>query len=223
MAVHMDHDRFGLGTFYDPQYAGLLGGQQPPPEVGSYPDAGFQYNQTWGPVGSSSQECQWPAMEASQGMDQLTYDDPDQREFNEVHTAPFSHLPLPLPYDGFVGPHNHGNVGYGGPPRNSKRPICEVYGDDDADDSYSSVQMPASKRQRQTSEPNPQGTAAIGRRMQPKPLKKRKIVKRPARKDRIQGTKGAEHNPKGMTRISPDGRLEWRETEESNWGTSHSH
>lgn len=192
------------------------------PEVEPHPDFGLQYGQTWGSVGTSRQARQWPDLEASRVMDRSIYEDHHQRELGGGPASPFSHPSLPLPYDGFASPQNRDNVEYYGPPQGIKRPRSEVDGDDDEEELDSSVQVPAGKRQRRTSGIHPQNTAPTRRVKQFKAEKKLKAISRPARKDRVQGTKGAEHNPKGMTRINPHGQLEWQEAEESDWGTSYS-
>lgn len=223
MAVNMDQNRVNPGNFFYPQYYGHQDVQQPIPEAEPYLDTGLQYSQAWGPVGSSRHTYQWSEFEAPRAMDRSFYEHHHQRELGGGPASPFLHQSIHLPYAGFVGPQDHDDTGNYGPPQNIKRPRSEVDGDDSEKHFESPLDVPASKRQKRRSGTDPHNAEPTRSSQQPRPTKKLKAIARPARKDRIQGTKGAEHNPKGMIRTNAEGQLEWRETEELDWGTSCNH
>lgn len=215
-----DDGRINLGTFVHAQYTGLPGEQQSLQELDLHPDTELQYSPIWTAVDLSNQEYQWPDLQGLQAVGRSHSEDREYSGLGEGTASEFAYLPSHLPYNSFISPYNHDNVGFSASPRNSKRPISDIDGDDYTAHSYSSTQAPASKRLRRTNRANPQGTASTRRSKQPDPARRRKTTTRPARRHRIQGAKGAEHNPKGMTRINSEGQLEWREVEDLAWGTS---
>lgn len=218
----MDYSRVDHGNFYLPEYNVSAEINASIPALDPYLNTGSQYSTTWDAVGSSTQERQWPDFENAGAMNPPPYISRNQREYYRNPTTPFPQFPQQLPYGGFASTHTRSDVEYYGPSQRFKRPISEVDGDDDAESPSTPVQNLPRKRLRSTGETLPQGPAPARRSKKPKAEKKRKAITRPARKDRVQGNKGAGHNPKGMLRRNPEGRLEWRESNDSEWGTSRS-
>jgi hypothetical protein len=220
--VDMNYSPVDPGNFYLPEYNLNADLNASFPGFDYSLNTRSQYFPTGDAFRSSNHESQWPHVEVPGAMNPPPYVSHNQRQGYHRYTAPFPQLPQQSPYEGFTSTQACDNVEYHGPSRRSKRPISEVDGDDDAESPSTPVQNLPRKRLRSTSEINSQGPAPARRSKKPKAEKKRKTITRPARRDRVQGNKGAGHNPKGMVRRNPDGQLQWRESDDSEWGISRS-